>query len=112
MDLTSFKKAFSVGKTVDLKCNCGRVFCSTYMLDEDDSGESSKEQPGVTFTEFDIDEIVFEGKVYSDYCDCWHERAKSIMGFLDSHHTKIANYLNFERQRKIEEAQNLAIAEQ
>ncbi|KDN94659.1 hypothetical protein [Hydrogenovibrio marinus] len=107
MDLQNFKQAFSIGRTVNLQCDCGKHFFSTYGQDEDLERPLPKDTENTIFTEHDIDELVFEGKHYSDYCNCWHERAKNIMGFLDSHHSAIADYLNAERKRLIKSAKDL-----
>ncbi len=45
-------------------------------------------------------DIAFEGIPYVDACTCWHARAEKIMGFIDGHAHKIAEYLTLEKKRK------------
>jgi hypothetical protein len=49
-----------------------------------------------TMLEGDVGFVAFEGRVYVQSCNCWHDRAKKIIGFLDSHHDSAADYLNGE----------------
>ncbi len=43
--------------------------------------------------------VYFEGREYAIDCDCWHNRARQIMGFLDSHKGRIAEYFAAEKKR-------------
>jgi hypothetical protein len=55
--------------------------------------------------------IMLDGKEYVLECDCWQDKAKAIMRFIDSNSVGIAEYLNNERARKIEEAKNMPTIE-
>lgn len=82
MNINSFTEAFksNVGSE-KAQCDCGEVMDGTY--------------------------IYLEGTGYVVECECWHGRAKQIMGFIDGHDSQIANYLNAERNRKLEDAKSM-----
>lgn len=103
MCLRDFKEAFSTESVTDLECACGKHYFSTLgWSDGEFDSVAANTSSCIVHTELDINVIAFEGKEYADYCDCWHERAEKIMGFLKSHHRQIAAYLNLERQRKVD----------
>lgn len=78
-------------------CACGRDFINPeggWGFIEGEIEEAVKN--GATELDHSVVCLEFEGSVYVQDCNCWHERAERIMKFLDSHHDKVANYLNGE----------------
>lgn len=102
--LENFEAAFS-GNTYGCRrtCECGHEYWDTCNHDYDwEPGEveSLEKDPNATGVDYAIGTIEFEGCQYADACTCWHERAKTIMGFIDGHAREIAKYLSLEKQRK------------
>ena len=101
--LDSFIKAFgNASSGVRDMCNCGKVYYKNDEFDEDD-----EEVLGAFSLDCGVETITFEGKTYVRDCSCWVERAKLIMGFIDTHNHEIASYLNAEKKRMTEEANSL-----
>jgi len=105
----NFERAFDchVG-SCSATCACGRVF---YNPDrswdfEENELEDLEKDPNATGLDYAVSFVEFEGQTNVMACDCWHNRAKQIMGFLDSHANKIAEYLKLEKERKTQEAEN------
>lgn len=106
--LENFERAFRDGSGGCRRtCECGK----TYFHDDDggydwEEGEIEqlRKDKNATALDYCPSDISFEGKQYVDACPCWHERAKQIMRFLDSHGHKIADYFRLEKERKQEEA--------
>lgn len=107
MSLGSFEKAFSdkVG-SCRAQCACGKQY---YNPDggwhwEDGELEALEADQNATALDCSVGYVTFEGTTYVIDCNCWHERAKRISAFLDTHMQKIADYFKEERLRKTEEA--------
>lgn len=104
----SFKKAFSSDEGLrHVFCCCGKQYHDPYDMHMGETELEFLEEDGVSLSVLPNEglfTISFEGKTYASACNCWHERAEKIMGFLDTHHSQIASYLNFERKRRIESA--------
>jgi hypothetical protein len=84
MNIDSFIEAFKTNAgSEQAQCDCGELMDGTYMY--------------------------FEGVGYVVECDCWHKRAKQVMGFIDGHASQIADYLNAERKRKLAEAESMPV---
>lgn len=104
--LENFERAFSSGTGGCRRtCDCGMIYFNATdrgvwepgELDELEKLETKKKAVSTDYTIGDID---FEGKEFVNACDCWHPRAKKLMGFLDDHAYKIAEYLSLEKERK------------
>ncbi len=101
-NLQNFREAFRAGgSSCYEQCGCGREF---YNLDGDwdDDYESLvqlQEDPDAKAMDHDIGFIEFEGREYVFDCDCWHERAKKIVAFIDTHDYEIAKYLSLKKER-------------
>ncbi len=84
------------------RCNCGIEYydsCGGWHWSE---GELESLEKSETAMDVDrVSRIHFEGKEYVEACDCWHKRALQIIGFLDSHASIIACYLESERNASI-----------
>jgi hypothetical protein len=98
--LTNFERAFSGGTGGCRRtCNCGKTY-----YDAVNSGysweEGEFEKSDAIALDYAPGDIRFEGREYVDGCDCWHKRAKQIMGFIDAHRYQIAEYLSLEKKRK------------
>jgi hypothetical protein len=112
MDITSFEKSFSDGiGSSRATCNCGKEY---YNFDrgwswEEGELEELESDPNAQGLEWSIGYVTFEGTTYVVDCNCWHERAKQIMNFIDNHSRKIAAYLKEERERKQTELNNLPV---
>lgn len=135
--LDNFERAFSLRTSgCRRECHCGSVFFdegNTYDWDDGEledlrqraeatrngpaapvfepgymeEPEPKKERP-VYAVDFSPGSLMFEGKEYVDACDCWHERAKHIMKFIDGHAHGIAEYLTREKRRKVQDAEMIA----
>ena len=78
--IENFIKAFRTGGISEIEiCDCGEEY------------EEARK-------------ILLDGVEYVIECDCWRQKAKRIMMFLDENAISIAEYLNSERERKIENA--------
>jgi hypothetical protein len=108
MDIPNFERAFDTGTGSCVRtCACGRVF---YNPDSDwdfAQGELKElqENPDATWLDYAVTSVSFEGTEYVTDCKCWHERAEKIMGFIDGHAYKIAEYLTLEKERKTIDAE-------
>lgn len=82
------------------KCVCGKEFYNQDGTWDWEPGElDALKAAGATNLEYSVGFVEFEGKEYAMDCDCWHPRAKTLMGFLDSHAHQVAKYLNGEKKR-------------
>lgn len=105
--LENFERAFSDHSGGCVRtCECGKTYFDNYNSGYSwDDGELEKLQAGGGIPlAHSVGDIAFEGKQYVDACDCWHERAKHLMKFIDGHAVAIADYLKREKQRKQQEA--------
>lgn len=98
--LDNFINAFGDGiSSIRDTCACGKMYYESDEFDE--------ELIGALPLDGSVKTITFEGKTYVRDCSCWVERAKLIMGFIDTHNHEIASYLNAEKKRMTEEANSL-----
>jgi len=96
------------------ECRCGRHFHCTELLTWPPEGEFEAYKPPFDSTGLDyrVHFISFENKTYVIDCECWQERANKIMGFIGTHDTELAEYLNAitnERRREAEKVQIVKI---
>lgn len=103
MNIDNFCEAFD-GRIVGIwhYCKCGRLFYGSQHSWDWEVGEYdriSKQKNSVASKYDGVSVVSFEGNEYVNECDCWHERAKQIMGFLDAHAQEIGDYFRLERQR-------------
>lgn len=113
--IKNFKAAFDahVG-TCSAFCVCGRQFYNPNRYDwdwADGEIEALESNNNATAIDDAVSYVSFEGREYVAECDCWHERAERIMGFLDGHGCEIAQYFKLEKERKIAEAEAAPIVE-
>lgn len=107
--LENFERAFRNGTAGCVRtCECGVTYYDTvgrydWEPEEFEGLKTNKKAVPLDYTPGDIH---FEGRRYVDGCNCWHERAKKIMGFIDGHAHQIAKYLTLEKQRKQSIADN------
>jgi hypothetical protein len=110
MNIEAFENSFDlrVG-TCRAKCNCGKIFYNPSFGADWEDGELDKlyEDQNATMLDYSVGFVRFEGVEYVMSCNCWHERAKKIMSFIDDHSHQIADYLNHEKKRKLAEANNM-----
>lgn len=88
------------------ECACGKTFydsCGHWDW-EDGELEALIEDDNAHDLWSGVRLIEFEGSQYISACNCWHDRALRIIGFMDSHCREIACYLMAERKRAIEAA--------
>lgn len=101
--LENFEQAFTppVG-SCSVTCECGRVFYNPSGSWDFYEGEleSLKNNPKATPVEWSCGYVFFEGHEYAMDCNCWHERAKKLMDWIDAHADRIAKYLTLEKKRK------------
>lgn len=106
----NFETAFSAEYTSgDFQCDCGKTyFCPDGRAQEDiDASVAAGEIQTIFLSKI----IRFEGKEFSDLCDCWKKRADMIKGFLKTHHRQIITFLNKEREDALEAAQALPVGD-
>ena len=108
MNQKNFEKAFNnhMGSCW-ATCVCGREFYNHPGGWDWEDGELEKleNDPKATNLDWSVGFVEFEGCLYVVDCDCWEERAKLVMGFIDSHAHQIAEYLALEKQRKLKDAE-------
>lgn len=109
-DTSLFEEHFHTSSSsACMTCECGTTyFCQTDHSEEEIENER---QAGSVFVDFFSRRITFEGKEYSDLCDCWKERAEKISNFLTSHHRYIVPYLNAVKAMKQHSADSLPSGE-
>jgi hypothetical protein len=111
MDITNFEIAFdSGGGSCWERCECGKTFYGSESdWDwEDGEYENFENDENAVPSEYDgVARVYFEGTFYVTECSCWHERAKKVMRFLDTHAEQIGVYFNLERERRVLEANKL-----
>lgn len=102
-DLETFERAFTSHCAGCLRqCECGRQFYDADNIYSWEEGELEKllADPKAVALEYAVETMSLEGREYVLDCSCWHERAKHIKGFIDSHARSIAEYLKLEKERK------------
>lgn len=88
------------------RCECGRLFFD----DSEDGGwdwndgereelQAKAKAGEATALDYGVGYVQFEGRQYAWDCDCWHQRAAVLIGFIDGHAREIAEYLNAEKKR-------------
>lgn len=103
--LESFAESFRSDGGCRRTCECGRVFYNPGGGWTWETGELEElELIKATAIDHTVTTVEFEGKEFVIDCDCWHLRAKQIMGFIDSHAHSIVKYLVNEKKRKQAEA--------
>lgn len=113
--LQNFQQAFSTNTgSCTATCQCGKVFYDYYGSWDWDEGELEKLQkdPKAVPLDYAVGSFEVEGKIYVLDCDCWKQRVEKVMGFIDSHARKIAEYLRLEKKRKQEIADNSPVVEE
>lgn len=109
MDINSFEESFEGDHSSMMKeCACRTVFYN-YQSEGVDWEEGELEALESNQNTIGLDHYIgvvsFEGKEYVMHCGCWHERARRVMQFIDSHSHSIARYINAEKKRKLAEAE-------
>lgn len=101
------KPAFIEAFSTDISASSHTCHCGITYFDNDvgawtwDDGELELLQETGMASDDGVHLMGFEGKSFVIACECWHERANKITGFLDSHRQSIATYLNGERERAL-----------
>jgi hypothetical protein len=108
MNLRSFEDAFSDhGGSCRRQCRCGKEYfnpCGTWDWAEGELEKLCNDKESISLSH-SVGGVVFEGTYYVEDCNCWHERAKRIMAFLDAHKDEIAAYFVSEKKRLHAEAE-------
>lgn len=102
MSTESFELAFATNRGGCRRvCDCGREFYNPNGGWDWKEGELERlaKDENAQPLEWTVGTISFEGKEYVPDCDCWQKRAEIIIGFIDSHGRKIAEYLSLEKKR-------------
>jgi len=99
-----FENNFATGfGSTQMYCNCGVIYCTRDRESDIDDFKND----AIHWVDFSSRQISFEGRDYSDLCNCWHERAVKIHDFLISHHESVANYLNEWSDIRLAEAKSM-----
>ncbi len=113
-DLQTFERAFTSSLAGCVRtCVCGRTFydwCNSYDWEEGEK-EKLEADPKATGVDYSVETIIFEGKEYCSDCDCWHERARKLIAWMEQHDHRIAAWLTLEKQRKQAEADASPVVE-
>jgi hypothetical protein len=83
-------------------CECGVEFYDSHNSYNwyDGEFESLTKNPEAVMLPYSVGTFWLEGREYVLDCTCWHSRAETIKGFIDSHASAIAQYITLEKQRK------------
>jgi hypothetical protein len=98
-------------------CECGRVFWDAYNRGYDwdvgelDALEKLTAEGKATALQYAVGTVYFEGGQYVFDCDCWHKRARKIIGWLGDHGSQISEFFRLERERKLSEAARSPVVE-
>ncbi len=102
-----FEQAFSDGVgSCRAACACGKEFYQEGPYSWEKGELEGLKARGATLLEWAASFMSFEGRTFVMDCDCWKPRAQQVMGFLDGHARKIAEYFKLEKVRKTEIAQD------
>lgn len=109
MNLETFEDAFKTSRgSCQGVCECGKQFYNSSGGWSWEEGEiETLEKENATNLDWSVGFLRFMNKEYCRDCECWHEKAKEVMGFIDSHIQQIAEYINREKNRKIKEAESM-----
>lgn len=112
MTTRSFIDAFqNAGGSCRAMCECGKQFYAPDGQWDWFEGELEELAKTAEIVEGHVSLIEFEGSAYVLECNCWHERAKRIMAFIDGHAEAIAKYLTLEKKRKQFEADQAPVVD-
>ena len=109
MNMDNFRRAFGANSSgCRDTCHCGKEYYDRSYDGgwtwDDGEYENLEDDPEAIGVDWAVQMIRFEGRDYVMDCDCWRERAKRIMGFMDSHIFQVAKYINREKKRLLDEA--------
>ncbi|MHC4621486.1 MAG: hypothetical protein ACYTEQ_27405 [Planctomycetota bacterium] len=107
-ELNNFAEAFSppVGLCRHT-CECGTTYYDDYNQTDWEEGEVEKLKKEATALDSAIGLVCFEGKEFAWNCNCWHDRARTLMKFIKAHGIGIASFLNREKERAEKDASAL-----
>ena len=114
--LESFISAFhSRSSGCRRMCDCGKEYYDVGN-DDYDWGEGELEalerDPEAIPLDYSVGTIYLEGKEYVIDCDCWKDRAKKIISWLENNDYAIADFLRLEKERfSLEAAQKPLVEE-
>jgi len=108
----NFEQAFSThGSAAVEDCHCGKTFFNPDGGWDWEPGELERLQASdATHLPYGVETIQAEGRRYVTDCDCWQERAKLLMAWIDGHGSRIAEYLLLEKERRWQEYEDAPIA--
>lgn len=89
-------------------CDCGRVFYENSEYQDWNNGEfeALQNDSNATALNCSVGSVIFDGVEYVMHCDCYHEKANIFIRRIDSHVRQISEYINGEKQRFMEAADN------
>jgi len=103
----NFETAFDPGiGSCSAMCECGKIFYNpdgSWGFEEGELEGLEADEKAVSL-DHSVGYVSFEGSEYVYDCDCWHDRAKQIINFIDGHRFGIVKYLKAEKERKQIEA--------
>ena len=111
MNIDNFGEAFdSKSGGCRHRCECGKEFYGAERAWDWNEGEYEALEKDFNAIRVEYDGVArleIEGVLYVSDCDCWHEKAKGIMSFLDFYASAIGEYYKLEKQRLKMEASRL-----
>lgn len=109
-----FEQAFrSPRSSMQETCGCGRIFFDfANSWDwEDGEQEALLENPNATALLYSVECVSIDGKEYVIDCDCWHEKATRIMGWIDAHDDQLVEFFKLDKERLETLARNAVVIE-
>lgn len=115
MNIDSFIEGFELpGDACRDRCSCGREFFDNFNDAWDwDPGEieALQKDPEATALDHSVSRVEVQGSWAVTNCDCWRDKAKTVMAFLDEHAGAIAKYFAAEKYRLQARADEVPVIE-
>lgn len=112
--LDNFEQAFLQATTKRTRCECGKVYFDVHNTGYDwgeGALESLLDDPNAHACDHAIGRIAYDGRLYANACACWVNEADRFVQWVEANGQAVANYLRYEKQRKIIESTNSPVVE-
>jgi len=91
-------------------CDCGKSYYNSSGVWDFEEGELEElEKSDAINSIYSIGYINLEGSEYIDVCPCRDDRVETILNFIDSHSSQIAEYLNLESSQMMAKAKEMEV---
>jgi len=104
----NFQEAFRSGCSgCRRECECGKVYYNPDGGWDWNEGElEDLEKYNAIALDYTVGTLVIDGEEYVTDCDCWHEKAKKIIAWMERNKYAFVEYLQLEKKRKQKEFQD------